>query len=299
MRHLLVLSAVTLTCCWPVRGEQVVREIFWEELKQSGSLLPGEVVTSVPGTSHASHLRIYNVDPKPKTVQVLALDSPGINSVRYCVQGSVLYQNVALGSYLELWNYFPNGGACFSRTLGDSGPMRKLEGSSDWRPFVLPFFSNEDAGSPKRLEVNVVFAGSGSVWLGPLRLVQYDANEDPLAVPGAWWSDRAAGFGGGLAGTVVGCLGGLVGTLTGLGKARRFVLTLVWVMVVAGIASLLAGVVAVSLGQPYAVYYPLLLTGLICSLVFGLGVPTLRRRYEQCELRRMEALDLGGGASSQ
>jgi hypothetical protein len=62
---------------------------------------------------------------------------------------------------------------------------------------------------------------------------------------------------------------------------------------VAGILLLLAGLLTLILRQPYAVYYPLLLIGLIASLVVGLQIRTLRRRYEQIDLRKMAAADLG------
>jgi hypothetical protein len=55
--------------------------------------------------------------------------------------------------------------------------------------------------------------------------------------------------------------------------------------------SLVAGLVAVSLSQPYAVYYPLLLCGAIFVLVLGLNYRTVRRRFEEIELRKMESMD--------
>ena len=107
----------------------------------------------------------------------------------------------------------------------------------------------------------------------------------------AWWTNRQAGLIGGIAGSVVGVLGGVIGTLAGFGRARRLVLGLVAAMIIFGVACLLAGIVAVAMSQPYAVYYPLLLMGLICTLVFGLNYPMIRRSYAQRELRKMEALD--------
>ena len=117
-----------------------------------------------------------------------------------------------------------------------------------------------------------------------------------LAILGtpAWWTDRQAGLVGGISGSVFGCLGGLVGTLAGLGKARRLVIALMWGMLAVGVGSLIAGVAAVSLGQPYAVYYPLLLLGVILSAVMGPQIPMVRRRYMQIELRKMDARDAGG-----
>ena len=56
--------------------------------------------------------------------------------------------------------------------------------------------------------------------------------------------------------------------------------------------ALAAGVAAWSASQPYAVYYPLLLVGLL-GTVIPLGLrPSLKRRYQDLELRRMQAMDL-------
>jgi hypothetical protein len=294
MRNFIAISVLTTAWCLPVRAEQVVREVSWAALKQSGGLAAGEWIVSPAGSSGpAEQLRIENPGPQPKTTQILVLDKPGVSSIRYSVQGSVRYQDAAPGSYLEMRNYFPNGEAFFSRTLGNSGPMQQIAGSSDWRPFVLPFFSDEKQGPPSRLEINVVLAGGGTVWLSPLRVVQYDPDENPLAIPGALWSEQTAGWIGGIAGTVLGCFGGLIGILVGLGKARRLVMTLAWAIFLVGLLSLLAGLVTLILRQPYAVYYPLLLIGLIASLVVGLQMRMLRRRYEQIELRKMAAADFG------
>jgi hypothetical protein len=106
-----------------------------------------------------------------------------------------------------------------------------------------------------------------------------------------WWTDPTAGWIGGIGGSVFGLLGGLLGTLGSLGKARRFVLTLTAALAGLGVMSLVVGVIAVALGQPYAVYYPLLLLGVILAAVCGGNLPSLRRRYEQIELHKMAAMD--------
>jgi hypothetical protein len=53
------------------------------------------------------------------------------------------------------------------------------------------------------------------------------------------------------------------------------------------------GLIALSAAQPYAVFYPLLLLGVLSSAVpLGL-LPTIRRRYADIELRMMRAHDIG------
>ena len=195
--------------------------------------------------------------------------------------------------YLELWNHFPGYGPFFSRTVEDRGPMRALRGSSDWREFVLPFYitGNRDT-SPTRLVLNVVLPGKGTVYLGPLRLVQYHGAADPMTAAGAWWSDRTAGWLGGIGGSMLGVLGGVIGLLGGRGKARRLVVALLGFMLVVGVASLIAGLIALLRSQPYGVYYPLVLLGILCTVLPTVMLATVRRRYEQAELRRMNAMDV-------
>lgn len=116
--------------------------------------------------------------------------------------------------------------------------------------------------------------------------------------PTPWWSDRAAGLWGGIGGAVIGILGGLIGTLTSLGKAGALVLGIARGLVVLGLVSLIVGIVAVVQGQPYAVYYPLLLTGFIVTFVIGLNLRTIRLRYEQVEMQKMRTLDAEDGGAA-
>lgn len=109
----------------------------------------------------------------------------------------------------------------------------------------------------------------------------------------AWWSDRAAGFVGGIGGSVIGLMGALIGTLAGMGKARRFVLILSACLIGFGVIILVVGAIALALGQPYAVFYPLLLSGAILTLVFGGIRPGIRKGYEQREFQKMTAMDAG------
>lgn len=139
----------------------------WDELRKqgraSGTVLP-------PGPGFPGHqLKVDNLKPTPSTVTVLTIDKPPIAGPRYVLRGQVRYDNVEGTSYLELWNYFPDGGQYFSRTLADQGPMMKLQGTSGWREFVLPFDAT-GAPPPTRLVMNVVLQGRGTVYLGPLRL---------------------------------------------------------------------------------------------------------------------------------
>jgi hypothetical protein len=109
--------------------------------------------------------------------------------------------------------------------------------------------------------------------------------------PSGWWSARTSIRIGAIGGSVVGYLGALIGVLGGCGIARRFVLTLTAVVAVAGLVSLVTGLIAVILGQPYMIYYPLLILGIVMSASMGPIFFGLRWAYAQRELRKMAAMD--------
>jgi hypothetical protein len=121
-------------------------------------------------------------------------------------------------------------------------------------------------------------------------MVEY-TGDLPVGLSHAWWSDRDAGLIGGLGGALVGCLGGLIGWLVSRGKARTFVILLTVLLVCLGGLCALAGLIAVALRQPYAVYFPLLLGGVLLLGIFIPPLPKYRKRYEDVELRRMASAD--------
>jgi hypothetical protein len=109
-----------------------------------------------------------------------------------------------------------------------------------------------------------------------------------------WWSNRAAGLVGGWGGGIIGCLGGLIGVLCGRGKGRDWVIALMKTQIGLGILFGVTGVVALAQHQPYAVWYPLLLGGFLLVTLYSFSLSTVGRRYQELELRRMQALDASG-----
>ncbi|CAN5160261.1 hypothetical protein BH23VER1_BH23VER1_03370 [soil metagenome] len=119
---------------------------------------------------------------------IAALAAPPVTEPRYLVAGEVRYEDAT--GYLEMWNVFGDE-RYFTRTLGETGPMAKLAGTSDWRPFMLPF--NADPGMrPDRLEINVVLPGGGTVELRGLKLYQTGAALQQPAQTFRRWAIGAA-----------------------------------------------------------------------------------------------------------
>ena len=94
--------------------------------------------------------------------------------------------------------------------------------------------------------------------------------------------------GGGL-GALAGILGAAAGVLAPKGKGRGFILGAFRFMMLIGVVHLAAGVYAVYQRQPYGIWYPLVLIGGLFTFLFLLLRPIVRKRYEQVEMRKMDA----------
>ena len=271
LRPLWLVCAATLAFVSPARGEGPLARLSWSDA------LPDEAVVQADGT--------ITVDSEASgvSVTVSSLARPGIQTDRYVVTGEIRYEGVEGKGYVEMWSVFDEG-RYFTRTNLDQGPMRALEGSSDWRPIALPFDATGASSPPRELIVNVVLPGAGQVTLRPLTLGEGDAS---------WGAGGGSSFGfwGGLAGALVGVFGGVLGWLGGAGRARGLVLGGFRALAVFGALLLGVGLFGLVSGWAYASYYPPLIVGAVTLMVTVLTMPRLARRYQELELRRMSALD--------
>lgn len=226
---------------------------------------------------------------------IVEVRNPPVESHLYVVRGRIKYENVVGDAYIEMWNDFGGRGAYFTRTLGGVGPMRSISGTSGWRDIGLPFTA-EPGMKPERITINVVMPGGGTVFLSPLTIETLrDGADSDVRAGGtdssAWWSPWQAGLVGGIAGSALGVLGAIVGVLAGLRRAQTLVVSLLVAGIGCGACCLLGGLVALCLSQPFFVTYPLLLLGGLATVVLGVNLPTILRRYREEELRKMAALD--------
>ena len=291
----LAMTGVLLCCSAIALAAEATKEIAvyqWSQLRDGGHSVGGEIVTALE-SGPAEVLLVESTSGSADPIPVTVLDRPPITQPYYTLVGQVRYEDVKLPGYLEMWNHFPDGQSYFSRTMSPAGPMKKLSGSSGWREFQLQFFSRPGL-LPSKLEVNVVLPGGGRVWLGPLTLVQTgDARAMGASQrnPYPWIDQAKANKLGGAAGGAIGLLGASIGVLASIGAAWRVVAGLLAFFIGIGVASLVAGLVALALGQPYFIYYPLFLIGVVGTVV-GAGIlPGLRRRYAEAELRKMRSMD--------
>jgi hypothetical protein len=283
----------------PAATQEKLLDLNWKELAQRDELLGGEVI-SMDGTSV---LRIENTGNTPLKIQLFRISNPSITNLTYAIIGQVKYHNVQRDAYLEMWNYFPplqpagqtgfGEVGYYSRTLGTSGEMGKITGTSDWRNFSLPFDRNGASGLPTRLEINIFLPGHGTVYLRSAELVEYQDTNVITGNPASnlWWSEKDAPWIGVIGGPIIGCLGALLGWLSGKGKARRLVLAVWQACIAAGILLLIGWFIALATRQPGYVSMPLLVFGIVTTTVFGTIFPTAKKRYDDFEIRRMASID--------
>ncbi|MFK5955312.1 MAG: hypothetical protein QM477_02590 [Planctomycetota bacterium] len=120
-------------------------------------------------------------------------------------------------------------------------------------------------------------------------MIDFLLNADPTP----WFDARMGNLIGGLAGAGIGIFGGTLGAAAGMmapkGQGRGLILGGMLVLSILGACVFLTGIVAVSIGQPYHVWYPFTMLGALLGGLFGGLRPVIRKRYEQAEARRMDA----------
>lgn len=111
----------------------------------------------------------------------------------------------------------------------------------------------------------------------------------------AWWTAQQSGLIGGIGGGAIGLIGASIGAMSFLiarGKGKPIFVGTFGVMIALGAVVLAVGIVAVVKGQPYHVWYPLVLGGFLLSCLFGALLPVVLVRYRAAEVRRMQAEQL-------
>jgi len=298
MRNRLSIFLLAVVCLVAAAAEasagEVVNEFSWKDLKESGELAAGQYIApaTLPQTPFDC-LKISHSSGESLTAKLLALRDPAITTNFYALTGKVKYQGVAGKGYLEMMNHFPKG-RYFTRTLAESGPMQYFSGDSGWRPVVLPFSFRQDSGTPEKITLSLILPKAGTVYLGNLKLAQYKQGENPLAaaMPGVWWNARTAGYVGGISGAFIGILGALIGFLTAWGRAQRFAMMALSAILFIGVAALVIGGIALLQAQPYAVFYPLLLLGGICTVLSLVLRKPVKQTYRNQEMRKIKSMDM-------
>jgi len=121
---------------------------------------------------------------------------------------------------------------------------------------------------------------------------------EPWFDPNTFGAYCGAILGGG-GGSLLGVIGGLAGYFLPRGRGRLVFPAIMAGAALFGLAILAVGVYALGVGQPYGIWHPLVLCGVIFGGVGGSTAFSLRRVARQIEQRRMEAQDLKHSETSR
>lgn len=303
---LLFLIKTSLSCA----NDEVVRWLPWELTTEgnalnlpshSSNILSASYDFENPNDKQQTVLKIVYAGTEKLNLRLKTISNLPKLSPQYGVIGEIRYEKISNGSYLEMWNYFsPEApglpeGAYFSRTLGGTGPMGRLEGTSEWRNFALPFNSTGAKSKASRLEMNIHFTGPGTVYMRNLRLIQYSTTElNSLSSSSSseiWWKEEKGGAVGGVLGAFLGIYGSFLQWRINRSQNGKQIKPYFYFIISLSVLLLILGVVALTVGQPYGVWFVLLLTGLIGSSIFIFRFWKYRMISNEIELRRIASFD--------
>lgn len=275
-RAALAAAMLILATAGVALGAEPVAVIDWStQAPLSGEVVNEQVVVEA-GTGGVFPLGIF--------------DGPPLSGGDIVVSVNVEVDRVASPGFLELWAVYDGDERYFSRSFDANGVGLLVDGAS--LTVELPFALSGTV--PRALELNLVLPDDGRIIIGDVGLYEVAAGSaaQGLSAADAWWSTEAGGLIGAIGGSVLGLLGAAVGFLSSRGKARRFVMTTMAAGTLLGATALVAGIAAVVLGQPYEVWFPLVLMGGLLVVIFGGLYRSVGDRYEALELQRMRAYDL-------
>ncbi len=292
-------------------AEKVLRTYDWKDL-MSQRPFPNSEIVSMDGMSV---LKIENTNNAPLEVPLLTITNVSLIKRTLRISVETKFENVFGRNRMEglgessdggsdelytrpgmvednmrwfgdggfgLYYFFPPAAAGGDETTNGSTII--IQGTSNWRRC---YFENL-GGTAKRVELSLFLPGPGTFYLRPIKL---------LTRQSSWLSPQLGiviGGVGGICGAGIGCFGALIGCLVAFGKARRFVLATVKILIGLGILLMIGGIMAVAFKLPWPVWYTLLLMGFILTTVFSLNLYPIKRRYQDLEIRRMTSMDTPG-----
>lgn len=263
--------------------EKVLQVYDWKDLTTPPSI--GQII-SMEGMPI---LKIENTNKASLEVLLLTVTNSALLQNVEIVEWEMKYKNISsYGAACELLEKYPAravGGDAWTNLSGFS-----FGGTKNWDKYDLDVRRAPYDGLtfPNELALKFVLPTNGIIYLRLIKLIKFTSDVN-------WWTPQQAGEIGGIGGSVIGCFGALIGLLASKGKTRKFVLAMTKIYIALGILSLIAGGIAAATKQPYAVYYPLLLMGFILTVVFSVNLPSIQRRYDELEIRRMTSVDTMGG----
>jgi hypothetical protein len=168
-----LLPVLGLLMCLPTaRGDNQTRQWSWSTLKQEGALLSGTVV-GPDGTSQVEQLRLMRSDNYSDNLTFLTCSLPPGGSRSFLLTGFIRGEGVETAGTLEMATRLSDGRTVRQRAIEKNGKLLRLKGQEAWKQFMLPFNSGGGTVRPDAITVRLDLPGRGTVYLGPLQLVEY------------------------------------------------------------------------------------------------------------------------------
>ena len=109
-------------------------------------------------------LRIIAADST--TIRLYNTGELDVENAHLTYQAKLKTKDLKGRTYLEMWCHFPGRGEFFSRDL-----QSPLTGTTDWSTEETYFFLKE-GDRPDNIRLNLVVAGSGTVWIDDIRILK-------------------------------------------------------------------------------------------------------------------------------
>ena len=241
--------------------------------------LPAGVTITASTNSEGTVLRVSNSNEDPVSVILAELPLQGLSDTRLSYEAQVSSEDLTAPTYLEMWGVLGDN-AYFSRALDD-----RFTGTQSERFTSTPFFLKpENVLDVVRLGLR--FEGTGTVTIRDVTLRKRN-------LVGGAGDETVAGIAGSLFGIGSGIWACVVGLLAWKGMGRNGVLGVTLGLMAASLIALAAGFALWTQGSAWAIWYPVVLLGLIGLINFGAAYFVLRWWYGKTEARRMAAMDMG------
>lgn len=230
------------------------------------------------------------------TVPLGSFPIEGMKADVYALQLDVEFQVTSSPAYFEMWTTLSNGGRFFSKTLSSSGPTSHLLGAKSHHEVLVPASIKGSEVKATHCDLSLVLPGGGSVKIHRARMLDVPAGFRLIGMtPGQWYPGWMGGVIGAIFGVLCGCLGAFYGYAWRTGTAWNAMQYFPTAMGMMSGVILIAGVVALVVKQPYHVWYPLMLVGVLGVVL----APTIRwqtmkqvsQNLGSFEDRRMQAMD--------
>jgi hypothetical protein len=267
-----------LSLCATAWGQQTVTTWRWNELPPAQ--LPH--AASLVSFGGQTALKIENPSDAPLQLTLLTEDAPKISSQVYAVQGEVREEGLRGNVFMDMWSSFAHERPSSSRA--------QIHAATNWVPYSVPFNSMGNSEHPTRLQIVLWIGGRGTIFLGPVKLVQYEAAQNYVGhslgnvwlygrTADPWWSNHTGARITNIETAILFAVGLVMGALCVKRKARGAVTLLLKIHIGIGFIFGIAAVVAIFREQPFAVWFPLLLSALILIGVYRVWLVSLGKYY--------------------